>query len=210
MQRRVCSPPTGRVYTGALVRIQFCPRFSPAPIIEGLLCAGPCGCSKELVLGSALVPTTELRTGKNAPGWGGRLATAPLWPDPHLDVCVPACCRASPMTPCFWGQSLHLSQRHQGSPRAPVSSHVLMVGPVPSGAFSFSPPLSASGSKSMVLPGAWNMEGLRSGWTVNCIHPFQPKILPVENPRAIQGPDFGTTVSKTDQNAQHHGAYNQG
>ena len=33
----------------------------------------------------------------------------------------------------------------------------------------------------------------------------------MENPCAIQGPDFGTTtVSKTDQNPQHHGAYSQG
>ena len=63
----------------------------------------------------------------------------------------------------------------------------------------------------MVLPGAWNTEGLGSGWTVNCIHSFQPKILAMENPCAIQGPDFGTTtVSKTDQNPQHHGAYSQG
>ena len=148
------------------MRIQFCPKFSPAPIIEGPLCAGPCGCSKELLLGPALVPTTELHTEKNAQGWGGRLVTAPLWPDLHLNVCV-CVLQSFPDDPLFLGQSLHLSQMHQRSLPLPVPSHVLMVGPVPGDAFSFSLPLSASGSKSVVLPGAWKVEGLRSGWTVN-------------------------------------------
>lgn len=40
------------------------------------------------MLGPALAPTTELRTEKNAQGWGGQLVTASFWPDPHLNACV--------------------------------------------------------------------------------------------------------------------------
>ena len=142
MQRRGCSPPTGRVYTGALVRIQFCPKFSPAPIIEGPLGAGPCGCSKELLLGPALVPTTELHTEKNAQGWGGRLVTAPLWPDLHLNVCV-CVLQSFPDDPLFLGSK---PAPVSDAPEKPAPTGPLPCvngGTCPGGCFLFlSPPLS--------------------------------------------------------------------
>lgn len=129
MQRRGCHPPTGRVYPGALVRLQFCPKFSPAPIIEGLLGAGPCPCAHRW---------TAYREERTGLGWpaGHSITLARSAPE---HVC--AFCRASLMTPCVWGQSLRLFQMHKRSLNVRVSSHVLMVGPVPGEAFSFLSPL---------------------------------------------------------------------
>ena len=77
------------------------------------------------------------------------------------------------MTPCVWGQSLRLFQMHKRSLNVRVSSHVLMVGPVPGDAFSFlSPPL---GMREQERGPAGCLEHGRPREWVDCkLYPFIP------------------------------------
>lgn len=110
MRSRGCSPPTGHVYYGVPVRIQFHPKCSSAHVTEGLLCAGPWEYSREFALGPARVPTVDPSPVRNAVasgglGWGGQLVKASLWPDPHLKVCV-CILHSSPGDPLLLGLKL--------------------------------------------------------------------------------------------------------